>query len=524
MHECAPGFWAVTRYEDIRDLSRDPARFCSGRGALVNDPIRASERPIAGRSILHMDPPEHAAFRGLVNRRFTPRALVGPGRVDPQERLEPARRASSAPEEIDFVAELAAPFPLTVIAELLGIDEADREDFRRWSDAAIESPDLPPDETMAALGELSGFIVEHIRAKRERPGEDLVSLLVGSEVGGCPLSREELFMFLLTLLVAGNETTRTLLSGTAIVLHEHPDQRAALVAEPRLVPGGVEECLRWVTPVHAFCRTATEDTVVAGTPVRRGRLPVHALRVGQPRRADLRGGRGTRSTCGDRTNPVHLAFGFGEHVCLGRQPGPPGGEDLRRGDCWGAIPDYAVTGPAERVLSTTVAGIRSLPVVLAPAAEPLRRPCSTAWRSSSSSDSTAAGVGAQPQPPAPAFRAHQPALAQHLDVHAHGGLGQAEEHAPARPPCWARWPASAGCARRVGSATALRRRATDFGAGPGHDVTLADAGPDDDEAGELEVHARAEEQAGHEEERLARPRRSATISGGAPARCHTPEV
>ena len=125
-------------------------------------------------------------------------------------------------DEIDFVAELAAPFPLTVIAELLGIDESDREDFRGWSDAAIESPDLPPDETMAALGELSGFIVEHIRSKRERPGEDLVSLLVGSEVGGCPLSKEELFMFLLTLLVAGNETTRTLLSGAALVLRRAP--------------------------------------------------------------------------------------------------------------------------------------------------------------------------------------------------------------------------------------------------------------------------------------------------------------
>ena len=137
-----PGFWAVTRYEDIRNLSRDPGHFCSGRGALVNDPMRASGAPMPSRSILHMDPPEHAAFRGLVNRRFTPRALSG--------LAESIRKSAStlldaveAREEIDFVAELAAPFPLTVIAELLGIDESDREDFRGWSDAAIESPDLP---------------------------------------------------------------------------------------------------------------------------------------------------------------------------------------------------------------------------------------------------------------------------------------------------------------------------------------------------------------------------------------------
>ena len=341
VHECAPGFWAVTRYEDIRDLSRDPARFCSSRGVLINDPIRASGRPTPDRSIVHMDPPEHAAFRGLVNRRFTPRALSG--------LAESIHKSASslldgvaARHEIDFVAELAAPFPLSVIAELLGIDEADREDFRRWSDAAIESPDLPPDETMAALGELGGFIVEHIRAKRERPGEDLVSLLVGSEVGGCPLSREELFMFLLTLLVAGNETTRTLLSGTAIVLDEQPDQRAALVAEPDLVPGAVEECLRWVTPVHAFCRTATEEHRRGRDPCQRGRLPVHALRVGQPRRADLRGGRGAlRRAATDQSGPSRLRLRRAR--VPGRQPGPPRGEDLPRGDA-GAIPDLCRDG------------------------------------------------------------------------------------------------------------------------------------------------------------------------------------
>ena len=247
VHECGPGFWAISRYEDIRNLSRDPGHFCSGRGALVNDPMRSGGASMPSRSILHMDPPEHAAFRGLVNRRFTPRALsslAGSIRHSASTLLD----AVDAREEIDFVAELAAPFPLIVIAELLGIGESDRDDFRGWSDAAIESPDLPPEETMAALGALSEFIVGHIRSKRERPGEDLVSLLVGSEVGGCPLSPEELFMFLLTLLVAGNETTRTLLSGTALVLDEHPDQRRALAADVSLVPGGVEECLRWVTP------------------------------------------------------------------------------------------------------------------------------------------------------------------------------------------------------------------------------------------------------------------------------------
>jgi cytochrome P450 len=363
VHECAPGLWAVTRYADIRDLSRDPGGFCSGRGALVNDPIRTSATAMAAPSIPHMDPPEHAAFRSLVNRRFTPRALAGlAGSIrscaaDLLDAVEPG-------EEIDFVAALAAPFPITVIAELLGVDEADREDFRRWSDAAIESPDLPPAETMAALGELSGFIVEHIRAKRDRPGEDLVSLLVQAEVDGCPLSKEELFMFLLTLLVAGNETTRTLLSGSALVLDEHPDQRAALAADRELVPGGVEECLRWVTPVHAFCRTATADTVVGGTRIAQGDY-LCMLYASANRDELVFGDDAARFDVRRPTNPKHLAFGFGEHVCLGASLARLEGRVFLE-ELLARFPDYAVTGSAERVLSTTVAGIRSLPVVLAP--------------------------------------------------------------------------------------------------------------------------------------------------------------
>ncbi len=363
VHECAPGFWAISRYEDIRDLSRDPAHFCSGRGALVNDPIRSGDVSMSSRSIIHMDPPEHAAFRGLLNRRFTPRALAGlAGSI--RRSASMLLDAVDARGEIDFVAELAAPFPLLVIAELLGIDESDRADFRGWSDAAIESPDLPPDETMAALGELSAFIVEHIRSKRDRPGEDLVSLLVGSEVGGCPLSKEELFMFLLTLLVAGNETTRSLLSGAALVLHEHPHQRAALASDLSLVPGGVEECLRWVTPVHAFCRTATEDTVVAGTRVAEGDYLCMLYASGN-RDERIFGEDAARFDVRRPANPVHLAFGFGEHVCLGASLARLEARIFLE-EMLGRFPAYEVTGPAERVLSTTVAGIRSLPLVLAP--------------------------------------------------------------------------------------------------------------------------------------------------------------
>jgi cytochrome P450 len=311
-----------------------------------------------------MDPPAHAAFRGLVNRRFTPRAMAGLAE-SMRKTASTLLDAAETRDEIDFVSTLAAPFPLTVIAELLGIDESDRDDFRGWSDAAIESPDLRPDETMAALGQLSGFIVEHIRSKRDRPGDDLVSLLVGSEVDGCPLSKEELFMFLLTLLVAGNETTRTLLSGTAVALHEHPEQRAALAADASLMPGGVEECLRWVTPVHAFCRTATEDAVVADVPIAAGDYLCMLYASGN-RDERVFGEDAAQFDVRRPTNPMHVAFGFGEHVCLGASLARLEARIFLE-EFLGRFPRYEVTGTAERVRSTTVAGLRSLPVVLAPA-------------------------------------------------------------------------------------------------------------------------------------------------------------
>ncbi len=363
VHEWTPGFWTVARYEDIRDLSRDPAHFCSGQGALVNDQIRESGTLAVARSILHMDPPEHSAFRSILNRRFTPRALAS---LTDSIRLSAVAALDAVPvdTEIDFVEELAAPFPLTVIAELLGVSEADRSDFRRWSDAAIESPDLPPERNLASLGELARFITEHIRVKRADPGQDLVSVLVESEVNGCPLSKEELFMFLLTLLVAGNETTRTLLSGTAIALAEHPEERSLLAADPDLLPGAVEECLRWVTPVQAFCRTATGDTVVGGVPIRQGDYLCMLYASGN-RDERIFGEDAAQFRVRRASNPMHLAFGFGEHVCLGASLARMESRIFIE-EFLARFPNYAVTGPAERVASTTVAGIRSLPVVLTP--------------------------------------------------------------------------------------------------------------------------------------------------------------
>jgi cytochrome P450 len=316
VHEVAPGLRVITRYEDIREISRDPARFMSGRGVLVNDPIRDG-RTVEG-SILHMDPPQHGEWRSLLNRRFTPRAvtpLVDRVRAMAVELIE----ALPSGEPVDAVDALCAPLPVLAIAELLGVPEGDRDDFRRWSDAAIAATDGMNDlrpEDLAAMGELGAFLHAHAEARAADPGDDLVSALVGAEVQGRPMTPGEIVMFSLTLLVAGNETTRHLLSGSLIALAQHPEQRAALAADPSGLPGAVEECLRWVTPIHQFARTVVADTTIGECPVAADDYVVMLYASGN-RDEDAFGPTADRFDVTRPASPPNLGFGFGEHLCLG---------------------------------------------------------------------------------------------------------------------------------------------------------------------------------------------------------------
>ena len=359
VHEFAPGMVTIARYDDIREISRDPARFCSSMGALVNDPMRTWERPAKAPSILHMDPPDHVGFRKLVNREFTPRAIAN---LEPRIRELACTVLDRTPDSgvFDFVDCVAAPFPLMVIAEILGIPDGDRPDFRRWSDATIEATDKPPEQTAAATGELFGYLIEHVAAKTAHPGDDIVSILVGAEVDGRSLDRDELLIFLLALLVAGNETTRTLISGGTVALFEHPAQRADMVAEPALIPSAVEECLRFVTPIQAFARTVTADTTIGGFEVKTLDYLIMLYASGNRDESTF----GPTANVFDirrDANPPHLAFGFGEHLCLGAALARMETrilfeEILRR------HPGYVVAGEPQWVASSLVRGMDSLPL------------------------------------------------------------------------------------------------------------------------------------------------------------------
>ncbi|MGO8873051.1 MAG: cytochrome P450 [Acidimicrobiales bacterium] len=363
VHATADGTVALSRYEDVRDVSRDPARFVSGRGVLINDPLRDPEG--TGRqafSILHLDPPQHAAYRSVVNRAFTPRA-VAPLASRIRAAVVDALDRVPADEPIDLVEALAAPIPIAVISELLGVTGADRGQVRRWSDAVIESTDRTDAEQAEDLGQLARYLLDHVEQPHDG-SEDVLGLLKTTPVGDRLLDQGEIMGFCLTLLVAGNETTRTLLSGGAEALARHPDQRAVLARTPSLLPGAVEEMLRWVTPIQAFGRTAVADIDIGGHAVAAGTFVV-MLYASANRDESVFGPTADRFDLRRPTSPVHLAFGFGEHSCLGASLARLEARIFFE-ELLAHYPEYRLEGEPTYTRSTLVNGARRMPVVLAP--------------------------------------------------------------------------------------------------------------------------------------------------------------
>ena len=304
-------FWFVTRHEDVSSVSSRPDLFCSGHGVLPSDRNRAVS---ASDSILYLDPPMHARYRRLVSRAFTPRTVTV---------IEPRLRALASglldaidpTGVVDAVDAISAPFPLLVIAEVLGIPASDHDDFRRWSDAVMAAATALDDENAAFAAELLVYFGEQLRRRHDSPTDDLLSALVTAEVDGERLSADEQLGFCMSLLVAGNETTRSLISGGIAALASHPDQRDRLAADPSGIPVAVEEMLRWVTPIMAMARTATTDAEVGTCPVAAGDYVV--MSYGAANRDESVFGPDADRFDATRSPNPHLAFGFGEHFCIG---------------------------------------------------------------------------------------------------------------------------------------------------------------------------------------------------------------
>ena len=361
VHPLPDGSWLITTYDDIRTISRQPGLFSSRRGALVNDSLGVVGRDDSG-SLLHLDPPLHAEYRTLLNRRFTPRAA---GLLEPAVRatVDEVLGALSPGDEVDLVDRIAAPIPVAVIAQLLGVADGDRADFRRWSDAVIEVSDHRHDpEMQAQAAELFAYLDAHVKDRMAHPTDDLISALVGAEVGGAPLTQAQVLLFCITLLVAGNETTRSLISGGLVALAAHPDQRAALAADDSLLAGATEECLRWVTPIQAFCRTTTEAVELSGRAIPADAYLVMLYTSGN-RDESIFGPTAGRFDVARPTAPGHLAFGFGEHLCLGAALARLEGRIVFE-QMLARFPDYGILGEPVYTPSTLTRSIDTLPIRL----------------------------------------------------------------------------------------------------------------------------------------------------------------
>ncbi len=357
-----PGVWVASRHAEVVTVSRDPDGFCSGRGILTMEIGSTYDSP---PTMMHTDPPKHTRYRDLVQPGFRPsfvRALEDGVRQRTRalvERIVPG-------EAVDVVSDLAVPLPLQVISDLLGVPEAEWPRFFRWSEAVIPGATDWPEEERAALGaEMVDYLLAAAEARRKEPTDDIISELAAAEVEGDRLSDEELAMFLVQLLVAGNETTRNLMSGGLVAFTGAPAQWETLRdrtkrGAPRSLPIAVEEMLRWTTPVVAFMRTTTRPVELAGHHLSTDE-PILMLYASANRDEAVFGPTADRFDVTRDPNP-HLAFGFGPHFCIGAVLARLEGRILLE-ELLARFASVEAVGPVVRTASPVIAGLEAAPVV-----------------------------------------------------------------------------------------------------------------------------------------------------------------
>ena len=361
-----PGYWALTRYEDVWTASRRPDVFISGKGVNVADmPVEISE--FFG-SMISMDDPRHAKLRGTVNRGFTPKmvaSLAENVRVKAKEIVD--RVAPMG--ECDFVHEIASALPLQIICDMMGIPASHYERVFELTNVilGVGDPEYVNslEDLMAAAMELYQFAMELGEARLANPADDITSKLMHADVEGEALTTQEFGSFFILLVVAGNETTRTAISHGMKALTDHPDQRRIWMDNfDAVTPTAVEEIVRWATPVIHFRRTVSRETVIGGQEIGEGEKVIlfynsanrDESKFEDPHRFDVL-----------RTPNDHVGFGAGgPHFCLGahlarREIAVMFEELLRR------LPDIEITGPPDMLQSAFIHGIKRMPCAFTPA-------------------------------------------------------------------------------------------------------------------------------------------------------------
>ena len=370
-------FWAITKYDDIQQISRDPETFISSRRLVIRSAGSgdggANDPSLTVPNLINMDPPEHGQYRNATSRRFSPRGMrLLEDRID--EIAEDVIDDAAAHlvdqltdrREAEFVRDVAAKMPMAAICELLAVDRDSWEDIFGYTNEFLgsEDPEYQQGRTrretwQAGMRGLQMFFTEHIARKRREPDDSVMTTLVQAEIDGEPMPDHEILSYAILLILAGNETTRNATSGGMQALIEHPDQFALLREQPELLDSAVEEMLRWTSPVVHFARTVTKDTEVGGVPMKAG----ETLAMWYPsanRDEDVFEDPDVFDIA--RSPNEHLAFGgFGEHFCLGANLARLEMRSVFR-HLMGKLEDFRFEGDVERLSSGLIGGIKRLPV------------------------------------------------------------------------------------------------------------------------------------------------------------------
>ena len=360
-------FWALTRYDEIVDVSGRPLEFSSEIPA-IRDEEQVNDEPSALPAVLiQLDPPIHTKYRQLVSRRMTPRKVdafhhqieeIAVGILDDLAQHEETG--------CDFVETVAAPLPIAVIAYLLGVPIDDWRKLYTWTNesAGASDPEFRREgesarETMERANVELFTYFAGLREKRiADPQDDLITLLANAEVDGEPLPLIDILAFYQILVAAGNETTRNATSGGLLAFIENPDEMRKVQADPSLVKPAVEEILRWTSPVIHFSRTATVDTEVAGQKISKGE--VVGMFYPSANRDDAIFD-DPRSFRVDRKRNPHIAFGVGEHYCVGAHVARLELQVIFR-HLLPRLEEAVVAGPIDRLRSNLIGGVKRLPI------------------------------------------------------------------------------------------------------------------------------------------------------------------
>ena len=379
-----PGFWSVTKYDDIQFVSKNPGQFSSDgklggitlpsdemiRNRMKEDGIEIVEGEAAegnlfqsGTSMIMMDPPHHVQNRRVVAPGFTPQKLddLMP-RI--QERAREILCNIEGKDEVEFISSVAAELPIQMLAELFGIDQELRHKLFEWSNIIIggDDPDIvvSPEQVRTAIMELVTFGMEQYEQRKENPGNDLISMLVHTKVNGQPVDLGDYLSTLLLLVVAGNETTRNSISGGVLALSENPEEKRKLLEDPSLIPAAVDEIIRWVHPVIYMRRTATEDTMIGEQAVRKGdKLALWYMSGNR----DEDKWQDPFEFNVSRQGTRHLSFGYGQHLCIGWRLAEIQLRVLLE-ELLIRYPNIAVKGEVNRMKTNFLNSIKSMQVTL----------------------------------------------------------------------------------------------------------------------------------------------------------------